>query len=103
MNKRYQYFKDFYPFYLSQHQKRGTRILHFVGTSFFFFFMFLTIYTKQYWYLLAAIITPYSFAWLSHLTIEKNKPAAFSQPIFSLLGDFKLYFEIILGKNGWGK
>lgn len=97
--KRYQSFAEFYPFYLSEHAKTGTRVLHFIGTTFFFAFLVAIALTGNLWYIPAAIITPYFMAWLGHFFIERNKPATFQYPLWSLMGDFKLYFQILVGKE----
>lgn len=101
MEKEYKTFKEFYPYYLSEHKKTGTRISHFIGTSLFFIF-FLTAFTENnYWWILASIITAYFFAWIGHFFIERNKPATFKYPWMSLKGDFKLYFQILTGKEAF--
>lgn len=100
MNKeKYTTFSEFYPYYLSEHRKSGTRIMHFIGTTFFFMFVALMIFRFRPVFIPLAIITPYSFAWVAHFFIEKNKPATFQYPFYSLMGDFRLYFELLFGKR----
>lgn len=99
MEKEFKTFQEFYPFYLSEHNNAGTRILHFIGTTFFFIFIIVTIFTMNFWYLLGAILIPYLFAWLGHFFVEHNTPATFKYPLMSLRGDFKLYFELLFGKE----
>lgn len=101
MEKEYKDFKSFYAYYLKEHQKPGTRITHFIGTSLFFIWVFLAIANLNFWYFLYGIITAYFFAWVGHFFIEKNKPATFKYPWMSLKGDFKLYFQIWSGKEGF--
>ena len=95
----YKSFEEFYPYYLNEHKLKGTRVMHFIGTTFFFAFIALAYVTPVF--LILAIITPYAFAWVSHFFIEKNKPATFKYPWMSLKGDFKLYFQILSGKEGF--
>ncbi|MFT6690453.1 MAG: hypothetical protein ACJAXH_000965 [Colwellia sp.] len=96
--KKYKNFKSFYPFYLSQHKNIICRRLHFIGSS-------LIIITLAYvlinavWPLLWALpFLGYGFAWLGHFFFEKNKPATFTYPWYSLLGDWVMYKDILRGK-----
>lgn len=53
----------------------------------------------QVW--LALVLVPlagYGLAWIGHFFVEKNKPATFKYPIYSLLADWKMFLEIITGK-----
>ena len=97
--KEYKTFEEFYPYYLNEHRQLGTRISHFIGTTLFFLFAFYSFVTMQLLFLLAGIVSAYAFAWVGHFFIEKNKPATFKYPWMSLKGDFKLYFEILMGKQ----
>lgn len=99
--KEYTTFKEFYPYYLDQHRQVGTRISHFIGTSLFFVFGILAIMKMQILILEMGVVSAYLFAWIGHFFIEKNKPATFKYPWMSLKGDFKLYFEILIGKQGF--
>ena len=90
-------FEAFYPYYLKEHQLRSTRVLHFVGTSLFFICLLLCFWTLNAWWLLAGFISGYLFAWIGHFFFEKNKPATFKYPVWSLLADFKLYFQLLAG------
>jgi hypothetical protein len=103
MEKQYSTFTEFYPYYLSEHRKRGTRITHFVGTTLFFLWAASAILSWQPWHLLWGVITAYFFAWVGHFFIEKNKPATFKYPLMSLRADFKLYFQMLSGKEGFGE
>lgn len=92
-------FSEFYPYYKTEHAKTGTRVMHFIGTSLFLMMIFLFFIYFDYRLLLAGIVFAYGLAWIGHFFIEKNKPATFQYPWYSLMSDFKLYFEIILGKE----
>ncbi|NQX92768.1 MAG: DUF962 domain-containing protein [Flavobacteriales bacterium] len=95
MPKKYTSFKEFYPHYLSEHQKTGTRLTHFVGTSAFFICILLALVYGPWYLWITGIILAYGCAWIGHFFIEKNKPATFQYPLWSLMGDFKLYFQIL--------
>jgi hypothetical protein len=43
----------------------------------------------------------YGFAWVGHFVFEKNTPATFKYPLWSLMGDFRLFFETVTGKRRW--
>jgi hypothetical protein len=91
-------YEEFWPFYLSQHSKPATRIWHFIGTSFVFVFLILAVVTLNFWWLLAAPVIAYSFAWFSHFFIEGNKPATFGHPLWSLRADFRMYRLMLFGQ-----
>ncbi len=100
-SRKYKSFKEFYPYYLSEHRKQGTRITHFIGTTMFLLFVLGALILMNPWWILAGVVTAYGFAWVGHFFIEKNKPATFQYPIWSLISDFKLYFQIWGGKEGF--
>ena len=91
-------FSEFYPFYLSEHKKKLTKIFHATGSTIVIFIILFSIYNNSYKYLYFTPITGYGFAWFSHFFIEKNKPATFKYPIYSLRADFVMFGHIILGK-----
>lgn len=99
MEKKYSSFKEFYPFYLSEHQDPTSRLLHFIGTSLVFIFLGVAIVTSNYWWLIAIPLGGYGFAWVGHFFFEKNTPATFQYPGYSLASDFKLFFQILAGKE----
>ncbi len=99
MEKEYKSFKEFYPFYLEEHQDPTSRLLHFIGTSLVFVFLVLAIYSRNWWWMAAIPLGGYGFAWVGHYFFEKNTPATFKYPLYSLGSDFKLYFQILMGKE----
>lgn len=99
MKKRFNSLKEFYPFYLSEHQNKTSRILHFIGTTLFFILLILAVSLSKYWLFFFMPIVGYGFAWIGHFFYEKNKPATFQYPFYSLASDFILYFDLILGKQ----
>ena len=96
--KTYRSFMDFYPFYLSEHANRTSRRLHFVGTSIAAVLLLAALATQRWWLVAAALIQGYGFAWVGHFFFERNKPATFTYPWFSLRGDWRLWWEILTGK-----
>ena len=93
--KRYATFREFYPFYLSEHTNRTNRRLHFVGTSISLALIVTAIVTGRLWLLLAALIVGYGFAWVGHFKFEKNRPATFKYPFYSFAGDWVMWKDII--------
>jgi len=99
MEKRYTNFKDFYPYYLSEHSHKTTKLLHFIGTSISLYFLFNFFRTFDFLYIILSLLSGYGFAWVSHFFIEKNKPATFKYPFYSFIGDHLMFIEIIMGKH----
>ena len=99
MEKRYTNFKDFYPYYLSEHSHKTTKFLHFIGTSISLYFLFNFFRTFDFVYIILSLLSGYGFAWVSHFFIEKNKPATFKYPFYSFIGDHLMFIEIIMGKH----
>jgi hypothetical protein len=95
---RYRTFDEFYPFYLSEHSNRTSRLLHFVGTSIALVLVVSAIALQAWWLLLVALIQGYAFAWVGHFFFEHNKPATFKYPRYSFMGDWRLWWEILTGK-----
>ncbi len=98
MKERIQIYNEFYKFYLSEHQNKTSRILHFIGTFLVFIFIGIAIFMGWSWQWIFVPIVGYGFAWVGHAFFEKNKPATFQYPIWSLISDFKLFFDIITGR-----
>jgi hypothetical protein len=97
--KKFNSLRDFYPFYLSEHQNTTCRKLHFVGTGLVFVLLFRFFCDFNYLFLLAIPFTGYGFAWVGHFFFEKNKPATFQYPGYSLASDFILFFDLLKGKE----
>jgi hypothetical protein len=95
---RYRSFGDFYPFYLSEHSNKVSRRLHFTGTSIAVALLITAAITQRWWLIAVALVQGYAFAWVGHYFFERNKPATFKYPAFSLMGDWRLWWEIMTGK-----
>lgn len=91
-------YRAFWPHYLREHSRAGTRLMHFVGTSLAVILVALAAVFGEPWLLLAALVSGYGFAWVSHMAIEHNRPATFRYPLFSLIGDFHMCALVWLGK-----
>lgn len=95
---RYQSFAEFYPFYLSEHSRRETRRIHFVGSALALLCLLWALLSGEARWFFAALICGYGFAWAGHLFIERNRPATFRYPLYSLMGDWKMFWQILTGK-----
>ncbi len=96
--RQFKGFAEFYPFYLGEHSNATCRRLHFIGTSLSLVFLLALFLTGDWWYLLAGLICGYAFAWVGHFGFEKNKPASFKRPLYSFLGDWMMWRDILLGR-----
>lgn len=95
---KYASFREFYPFYLSEHANRTCRRLHFIGTTLGLALFFTAFVTLDYRWLLAGLACGYAFAWVGHFFFEHNRPATFSYPLYSFAGDWVMWAEILRGK-----
>ena len=96
--KRFRSFREFYPFYLSEHANRVSRRLHFIGTSLSVVLLLAAILAQQWWLIPVALVQAYAFAWVGHFFFEHNRPATFEYPWFSFMGDWRMWWEILTGK-----
>ena len=96
--QKYKTFEEFWPFYLGEHSKPGTKLVHFWGTSVGLLVFIYLIITTQWKFLPIILIIVYGPLFLSHAVIEKNKPATLTYPFFSILGDLKLWYLILIGQ-----
>jgi len=98
MEKKYQTFAEFYPFYLSQHQHTVCRRLHYVAAGIIVFLVAYILWSSQWSLLWLVPVIGYGFAWTGHFFFEKNKPATFTYPFYSLLGDWVMFKDMLIGK-----
>lgn len=95
MEKEYKNLKDFYPYYLTEHNFGICRTLHFIGTSLVIISFVSFIATLNWKYLVACPLFGYFFAWIGHFVFEKNRPATFKYPLLSLMSDFVMYWDML--------
>lgn len=99
--KKYKSLQEFYPFYLSEHQNTTSRVLHFIGTALVVISLIGGILFHDFRFLIAIPFLGYGFAWVGHFFFEKNKPATFRYPGYSLAGDFMLFWDLLNGKQSF--
>ncbi|MBP9883049.1 MAG: DUF962 domain-containing protein [Chitinophagales bacterium] len=97
-NKRFQSISEFYPYYLSEHRKPLTRMMHFVGTLLLIICLMYALLLQKWLLLFLIPVLGYGFAWASHAFIERNKPATFTYPVYSLGSDFIMFWDMLTGR-----
>jgi hypothetical protein len=100
MASRFQTYAEFWPFYLGEHAKRSTRVVHYVGTIGSTVALVVALATRDWWLLLAVPFFGYGPAWFSHFFIEKNRPATFQAPVWSLISDYRMCGLFLTGRLG---
>ncbi|MEO5943066.1 MAG: DUF962 domain-containing protein [Ferruginibacter sp.] len=96
--KKYKSFWSFYPYYLTEHSDTTNRTLHFLGTLGLITILVVAIVLQKWWMLALIPFCGYGFAWVGHFFIEKNKPATFTYPLYSLASDFVMFWHILTGQ-----
>ncbi len=91
-------FKEFWPYYLNEHSNKINRRLHFVGTAIIHVLFVYVVFTSKFKILWFAPLVGYSFAWVGHFLIEKNRPATIQYPIWSLIADFKMFYLMMFNR-----
>lgn len=98
MERKYHTFWSFYPYYLTEHANPTCRKFHYIGTSLLFVVVASAIYFSNAKILFLLPVVGYFFAWIGHFVFEKNKPATFQYPLYSLGSDFVMYFHFLTGQ-----
>ncbi len=100
MNKedRFKTFDEFWPYYVREHSTPGCRLLHFIGSTSGVACLIATIITGQLWFIPAGVALGYGFAWVGHFFVEHNKPATFQYPLWSFIGDWKMWRIMLIGR-----
>lgn len=92
MARDHRSFAEFWPFYLREHSKPRTRALHYAGTTLVVAIALFAAISGRWLWLLAVPLAGYGFAWVAHFRVEKNRPATFTYPLWSLAADFKMWW-----------
>jgi hypothetical protein len=97
-HKTRQSFAEFYPRYLTEHTNRTSRQLHFFGATLSIIWLTVLVLTGNAWWLLAALFSFYGFAWIGHFKFEKNHPRSHTQPFYSFIGAWLMYWQMLTGQ-----
>ena len=97
-DRQFKSFADFWPHYLAEHSRPATRMLHYVGTVTAIGFVITLIAIGRWWLFPLAFVPGYAFAWTAHFFIEKNRPATFTYPLWSFMGDWKMLALMLTGR-----
>ena len=98
MTKEYKTFAEFYPFYLAEHSNQTCRRLHFIGSSLVLVVLLYALFSGRLSFLFLLPLIGYGFAWVGHFVFEKNRPATFQYPLYSLAGDWVMFKDMLVGK-----
>jgi len=90
-------FAEFWPYYVRAHSRFATRLVHAIGSVMAIVAVGLAL-SINLWFLAAAPLIGYGFAWFSHFYLEHNRPATFGHPFFSLLADYRMLFLMMAGR-----
>ncbi|KEF41748.1 MAG: membrane protein [Cyanobium sp. CACIAM 14] len=98
-SKRFHTFTEFYTFYLEEHKNRISRRLHVLGTTIGVILFLAAVVRGDAWLILIALIQGYASSWAGHFFFEHNKPATFQYPLLSFMGDWRLWWDTLTGKQ----
>jgi hypothetical protein len=97
--RRYKSFAEFWPYYLSEHSRPATRALHYIGSLAAVALIIALFAAGRWWLFPLAVIPGYASAWIGHFFIEKNRPATFTYPLWSFMGDWKMLWGALTGQR----
>ena len=97
-SERFNSFAEFYPYYLEEHRNPTCRRLHYAGSLLVLVVLGYALLSGQWLWLLALPVIGYGFAWIGHFAFERNRPATFQYPLYSLMGDWVMFKDMLTGR-----
>ncbi len=97
-SERFNSFAEFYPYYLEEHRNPTCRRLHYAGSLLVLVVLGYALLSGQWLWLLALPVIGYGFAWVGHFAFERNRPATFQYPLYSLMGDWVMFKDMLTGR-----
>jgi len=98
LGKNLNNFAKFYRYYLDEHSNPINRRFHFIGNLAVITVLVYALLSLNYYALILAPVFGYGFSWIGHFFIEKNKPATFNSPIYSIIADWVMFKDVLTGK-----
>ncbi len=98
MEKRITDYREFWDFYVAEHNQPLTRYLHFIGTMLSLALFAWILQSGEWLYFPLCLVIGYAFAWFAHFFVERNQPATFKYPFWSFISDYKMVFYMLIGK-----
>ena len=97
-SRQFKSFGEFWPYYLGEHTKPSTRLLHGIGSATGIMTVVVFVVIGKWWLFPLALIPGYALAWAGHFFVEKNRPATFAHPLWSFMGDWKMLALMVAGR-----
>lgn len=94
--ERIKTYEEFWPYYLNEHSKKGTRVLHYIGTTLAVICLIMLAVTWEWKWLGFGLVVGYMFAWIGHFFVEKNRPATFKYPLWSFISDWRMWYQALV-------
>jgi len=95
---RYGSFQEFWPFYVREHSDPRNRRLHGVGSALVLVLLVAALATGDWRLAAPTPVVGYGCAWFGHFFLQKNRPATFQYPLWSFVGDWKMFGLMVVGK-----
>ncbi|HEX3664399.1 MAG TPA: DUF962 domain-containing protein [Rhizomicrobium sp.] len=100
MSESIRCYSEFWSYYLREHAKPGTRGMHYLGTGLATAILIAGVASRRWWLLPLALLGGYGPAWTAHVFVERNRPATFKYPLWSLASDYRMAFTWLTGRLG---
>jgi hypothetical protein len=94
-----QTFAAFWPYYMAAHQDPRNRAIHYLGSTGGLAALAGALATGSWWLVLAGVVFGYACAWFGHVRFEHNKPATWVKPWWSFLGDWRMFWMKLSGRE----